>query len=105
MKLICPSCQKRIKIGEASRYDIFTCDDCGRQFRGIYADHAPLDFVLKKYFTLASGYDAARQTPCPYCWASISLGFRWEEGVNAPDYCWSCGKNLPTSEIKTRIRK
>lgn len=102
MKLICPSCQARLDIGAASRFDIFTCT-CGRQFRGIYADFAHLDFLVKKFLLLrsyASGYDAPHCTPCPWCGSVITLKPHPKYvGFSPPQYCWACCQELPTSRI------
>jgi len=100
MKLICPSCQSRVDIGAESRYDIFTCN-CGRRFRGIWANLAALDFVVNKYLNPLSlfwgdSYELPNHTACPYCNSRIRIG---DGGSSSPSHCWACGKGLPTSRI------
>lgn len=102
MKLLCPSCNGKINIGGASRFDLFNCPHCKRIFRGTKADYAAVEFFFKKYFTWKmEGYDSAYQTPCPHCASSISLVQNEQfKGVIAPDACWSCGRDLPNTVVK-----
>jgi len=93
-------------IGSASRFDIFTCT-CGRRFRGIGAELAGVDFIVNKYLNplkfLSTEYESAGHTPCPYCSAAIPLSSSRFPGVETPDYCWSCTKQLPTSRINGNV--
>jgi hypothetical protein len=99
MKLKCPSCRAKVDIGSSSRYHVFGCG-CGRRFRGINADIAGLDWLVGHYLTFSGKYDNYSETPCPYCSAGIPLEPSSEfMGVDAPDVCWACGRDLPTDPV------
>lgn len=112
MKLYCPTCDRMIDIGSASRFDVFSCP-CGRQFRGIHAGEGLLDVVVEKlvfpFHLLTAGifYNGPtllNQTPCPYCHAAIKVSPSSEyKGVEAPEYCWACTNKLPTDAVNNLL--
>lgn len=112
MKLHCPTCNRKIDIGHASRFDVFSCP-CGRQFRGIHAEEGLLDVVAEKLvFPLHlltagifyKGPSLLNQTPCPHCHASIKVAPSTEfKGVETPEHCWACTHKLPTDAVNNLL--
>lgn len=110
MKLHCPTCNQPVDIGNASRYEVFTCA-CGRQFRGLHAEECLLDYLFWKFagptmrlfsFGLAGRIDQNKlnYTFCPYCDAEISISYSKEFlGVTGPVNCWACTRTLPTDAV------
>lgn len=113
MKLICPTCERKLEIENASRYDIFCCP-CGRSFRGIHAEEGLLDVVVEKlvfpFHLLTAGifYNGPtllNQTPCPFCHARIKVSSNPDyKGVVAPEYCWACTNKLPTDVVNNLVK-
>lgn len=108
MKLHCPSCDRKLEIGNASRYDVFACP-CGRNFRGIHAEDSLLDALVENLvFPLHlltgglfyKGVTERNSTACPFCHAEIKVSSDPNYfGVVGPDYCWACTKKLPTEAV------
>lgn len=113
MKLHCPTCDRKLDIGGASRYETFTCP-CGRNFRGIHAKEGLLDVVIEKlvfpFHLLTAGIffkgpTLLNQTPCPFCHARIKVSTNPEyKGVVGPEYCWACTKKLPTEPVNNMVK-
>lgn len=99
MKLLCPRCNARKNIGDASRFYIFRCDSCGWRFRGVQANVARGDYLLN-YFNPFAGrsygmfeYD---KTPCPFCGRWVALGYPVHpSGFAVPFACCHCTRELP----------
>jgi len=110
MKLHCPTCNRPVDIGNASRYEVFTCA-CGRRFRGIHAEECLADYLFWKFagvpmrlmtFGLFGRLDTNKlnYTRCPYCDAEIGIeGNRDTLGVTGPSHCWACTNKLPTEPV------
>lgn len=112
MKLHCPTCNRPVVIGNASRYKVFGCA-CGRKFRGIHAEECLADYLFWKFagptmrlftFGLAGRIDQNKlnYTFCPYCDAEISISYsRVFLGVTGPSNCWACTNKLPTGPVNS----
>lgn len=114
MKLHCPTCNRAVDIGDASRYEVFTCA-CGRQFRGLHAEECLTDYLFWKFagvpmriftFGLFGRIDQNKlnSTCCPHCNAEIGIANSREFlGVTGPECCWACTRKLPTEAVNNLI--
>lgn len=111
MKFICPRCTVSFKSND-SRYNIWSCDNCGCKFRGIHADANMFDYVLHLipftpwFFNLDTSYNLKSAnggpdvTKCPFCFSYLrGFGGKSKEGV-WPTVCCKCCRELPTSHYK-----
>jgi hypothetical protein len=110
VKLHCPTCNKPVDIGNASRFELFTCA-CRRKFRGIHADECLADYLFWKFagvpvrlltFGLAGRIDRNKlnYTSCPFCDAEISITYTGQyKGVEGPSHCWACTRKLPDDPV------
>jgi hypothetical protein len=110
MKLHCPTCNRSVDIGHASRYKVFACA-CGRKFRGIHAEECLADYLFWKFagvpmrlmtFGLFGRIDTntLNYTRCPFCDAEIGISYSREFfGVTGPSHCWACTNKLSTDPV------
>lgn len=116
MKLHCPTCNRPVDIGNASRYEVFTCA-CGRKFRGIHAEECLLDYLFWKYagvpvrlltFGQFGRLDQNKLTitSCPFCDSEIGISYNSKYlGVTGPSHCWACTNKLPTDPVNNLIER
>lgn len=107
MKFKCPACETSFKNSD-SRYNIWSCDGCGHEFRGIHCEADMFDYWLHQvpflpwFYSPDRSYDlqSAKGGPdftrCPFC-HDLVRGFNGKTAYGSwPTVCRSCSSALPT---------